>query len=200
MTFAAIVLAGGAARRLGGVAKPLLTVEGTALLTRVLTAVADARPRIVVGQVASLPADVLITVENPPGSGPVPALRAGVALLPDDVETVAILAADLPFLTDGTVRALRTALGENEAAVLLDAEGRRQHLVAYWRVGALRAALETRSPRVRDLYPVRTAEAHPAQARLPEYLDCDTPADLELARRLAAQNPSASSSPRTAGR
>ena len=200
MTFAAIVLAGGAARRLGGVAKPLLTIEGSALVTRVLAAVMDARPRVVVGTVAGLPEDVLVTVEDPPGGGPVPALRAGVALLPDDVETVAVLAADLPFLTDGTVRALRTALGENEAAVLLDAEGRRQHLVACWRLGALRAALSTTSPRVRDLYPVRTAEVPPAQARLPEYLDCDTPADLDLARRLAAQNPSSSSSPSTAER
>ncbi|MCP2326003.1 molybdopterin-guanine dinucleotide biosynthesis protein A [Hamadaea flava] len=200
MTFAAIVLAGGAARRLGGVAKPALDVGGSALVARVLVAVADAQVRIVVGTVRDLPGDVVVTVEDPPGSGPVPALRAGVALLPDDVETVAILAADLPFLTAGTVRTLRTALADAEAAVLLDAEGRRQHLVACWRVGALRAALTTASPRVRDLYPVRTAEVPPAQARLPEYLDCDTPADLDLARRLAAQNPSSSSSASTAER
>jgi molybdenum cofactor guanylyltransferase len=200
MTFAAVVLAGGAARRLGGVAKPLLTVEGSALLTRVLAAVADATPRIVVGPVADVPDDVLVTVEDPPGQGPVPALRAGVALLPAEVETVAILAADLPFLTAATIRSLLAALSHSDAAVLLDAEGRRQHLVAAWRVGALRAALTTESHRVRDLYRVRVKEVLPAQARLPEYLDCDTPADLDLARRLAAQNPSSSSSARTADR
>jgi len=203
MTFAAVILAGGGARRLGGVAKPLLTVEGGALLLRVLAAVADATPRVVVGPAslrADLPDDVLLTVEDPPGSGPVPALRAGVALLPAEVETVAILPADLPFLTPATIGSLRTAL-TGDAAVLLDADGRRQHLVACWRVGALRASLSTTSHRVRDLYPVRTTEVPPARAPLPEFLDCDTPEDLALARRLAkGQSPNSSSSASTADR
>jgi molybdopterin-guanine dinucleotide biosynthesis protein A len=44
-----VVLAGGAARRLGGAPKPALAVGGQPMLTRVLAAVADADPRIVVG-------------------------------------------------------------------------------------------------------------------------------------------------------
>ena len=49
MRFAAVVLAGGAARRLGGAPKPARTVAGVPLLTRVLDAVAAADVRVVVG-------------------------------------------------------------------------------------------------------------------------------------------------------
>ncbi|MFD9249059.1 NTP transferase domain-containing protein, partial [Streptomyces bottropensis] len=42
--FDAVVLAGGAARRLGGADKPALRVGGRALLDRVLTACAGAAP------------------------------------------------------------------------------------------------------------------------------------------------------------
>ncbi|NED13442.1 NTP transferase domain-containing protein, partial [Streptomyces sp. SID9124] len=45
----AIVLAGGAAKRLGGADKPALRVGGRALLDRVLAACADARATVVVG-------------------------------------------------------------------------------------------------------------------------------------------------------
>ncbi|MGH3739543.1 MAG: molybdenum cofactor guanylyltransferase, partial [Micromonosporaceae bacterium] len=79
--YAAIVLAGGAARRLGGADKPGLAVAGRSLLSRVLDAVADAYPRIVVGPPRQLPGDVILTREQPPGGGPVAALAAGLAAL-----------------------------------------------------------------------------------------------------------------------
>ncbi|MER5393911.1 NTP transferase domain-containing protein, partial [Saccharopolyspora sp. NPDC002686] len=45
--FAAVVLAGGRARRLGGVDKVLLPVGGRTLLDRTLDAVAEADPLVV---------------------------------------------------------------------------------------------------------------------------------------------------------
>ena len=48
-TFDAVVLAGGGARRLGGVDKMALVVDGSTLLERVLQAVRDAGRRVVVG-------------------------------------------------------------------------------------------------------------------------------------------------------
>lgn len=45
----AVVLAGGAAKRLGGADKPGLTVGGLALLDRVLVACRGARTTVVVG-------------------------------------------------------------------------------------------------------------------------------------------------------
>ena len=95
--FAAVVLAGGAARRMNGADKPALTVAGQSMLTRVLAAVHDADPRIVVGRVPpDLPVHVHSTSEEPPGGGPVAAASAGLALVPEGVTWTALLAADLP--------------------------------------------------------------------------------------------------------
>src|SRR6185369_15934291 len=122
--FAAVVLAGGAARRLGGTSKPSRTVGGIRLLDRVLAALAGADPLIVVGPPdLPLPSGVRRTIESPPGGGPVAALAAGLALLavPTPVhDRVAVLAADLPFLTTATVTSLRAGADrdDHDGAVL----------------------------------------------------------------------------------
>ncbi|MGX1613671.1 molybdenum cofactor guanylyltransferase [Micromonospora chalcea] len=108
--YAAVVLAGGAARRMGGVDKPGRPVGGRPMLHRVLAAVADADQRIVVGASGPLPDGVRTTREEPPGGGPVAATAAGLALLDPATTTVALLAADLPLLTAAAVTELRRAL------------------------------------------------------------------------------------------
>ncbi|MFG1738268.1 molybdenum cofactor guanylyltransferase [Micromonospora chalcea] len=108
--YAAVVLAGGAARRMGGVDKPARPVGGRPMLHRVLAAVADADQRIVVGPSGPLPDGVRTTREEPPGGGPVAATAAGLALLDPATTTVALLAADLPLLTAAAVTELRRAL------------------------------------------------------------------------------------------
>ncbi|MEV1145384.1 NTP transferase domain-containing protein, partial [Micromonospora sp. NPDC049799] len=50
--YAAVVLAGGAARRMGGTDKPARPVAGRPMRDRVLAAVPDADPRILVGPAA----------------------------------------------------------------------------------------------------------------------------------------------------
>ncbi|WUM18125.1 NTP transferase domain-containing protein [Micromonospora sp. NBC_00330] len=104
-TYAAVVLAGGAARRMGGLDKPALPVGGRPMRDRVLAAVSDAAPRVLVGAADAVPAGVRVVREDPPGGGPVAAAAAGLALLDPDVSVVALLAADLPLLT-------RAAIGE----------------------------------------------------------------------------------------
>ncbi|MFF5217803.1 NTP transferase domain-containing protein [Micromonospora sp. NPDC000442] len=96
--YAAVVLAGGAGRRMGGRDKPVLAVGGVPMRERVLTAVADASPRILVGPGPAI-AGVRLTREVPAGGGPVAAVAAGLALLDTEVPAVALLAADLPLLT-----------------------------------------------------------------------------------------------------
>ncbi|MBP1786303.1 molybdopterin-guanine dinucleotide biosynthesis protein A [Micromonospora sp. HB375] len=108
--YAAVVLAGGAARRMGGVDKPARPVGGRPMLHRVLAAVADADQRIVVGPSGPVPDGVRTTREEPPGGGPVAAIAAGLALLDPGTTTVALLAADLPLLTAAAVTELRRAL------------------------------------------------------------------------------------------
>ncbi|MEV4522588.1 NTP transferase domain-containing protein [Micromonospora tulbaghiae] len=113
--YAAILLAGGAARRMGGVDKPARAVGGRPMLHRVLDAVADADQRIVVGSSGPLPKGVRTAREEPPGGGPVAATAAGLAWLDPGTTTVAVLAADLPLLTAAAVAELRRALAARQS-------------------------------------------------------------------------------------
>jgi molybdopterin-guanine dinucleotide biosynthesis protein A len=184
--FAAVVLAGGAARRLGGVDKPALQVGGARLLDRVLTAVADAEQVVVVGPRRPLARSVVWTREDPPGSGPAAALAAGLAAVTAD--QVVVLAADLPLLDADAVRSLRQAAAGRDGAVLVDDTGREQLLVGCWSTVALRAAVDRYGSLVDaslrgvlsglDRAAVRTPGPRPA------WLDCDTPDDVRRAEEL----------------
>lgn len=185
--YAAVVLAGGAGRRLGGVSKPALDVAGRPMLHRVLDAVADAAPRIVVGPPElPLPAGMARTQEEPPGGGPVAATAAGLALVPADVPEVALLAADLPLLTAGAVGQLREAARAPglAGAVFVDGTGRPQWLCGVWHTGALRTRLATfagdpvGAPLHRLLGDLPAALLTTAGPGPPPWWDCDTEADL----------------------
>src|SRR4051794_24930337 len=82
--YAAVVLAGGRAARLGGQAKPQLEGGGRTMLAAGLAAVADADPRIVVGPPQPVPGGVLVVREEPPRGGPGAALRPGPAARPPE--------------------------------------------------------------------------------------------------------------------
>ncbi|MEV0607690.1 NTP transferase domain-containing protein [Polymorphospora rubra] len=266
--YAVVLLAGGAARRMAGVDKPAVPVGGRPMRERVLAAVADAYPRIVVGPPDGLPAGVLTAREDPPGSGPVAALAAGLARLvtatpdpaagtasgeagvdrtgtsaqtgtadpsvtvtpgpttlpgpdprtatpiahpavavarPESVvapsaphlthaaprpELVAVLAADLPFLTPEAVASLRHHC-TRDGALFVDGDGRRQLLCGVWRVEALRAAAaglaETRGGTLAGasmralLGGLDVTEVPWAGAGPPPWYDCDTVDDVRRA-------------------
>jgi molybdopterin-guanine dinucleotide biosynthesis protein A len=108
--------------------------------------VPDARPRLVVGptKVApGLPVDVAVMSEDPPGGGPVAAAAAGLALLPPGIGFVALLAADLPFVTRAAISDLRRAAAAPtlDGALFIDSDGQRQLLCAVWRVASLTSRL-----------------------------------------------------------
>jgi molybdopterin-guanine dinucleotide biosynthesis protein A len=182
---AAIILAGGAARRLGGRDKPAEPVGGRSLVTRVAAAVPDAVPLIVVGpHYPDLPHAQYVR-EDPPAAGPIPALRAGLTALPGG-EWVAVLAGDLPFLRVEHVRALLAAAAGSAGAVLVDDTGREQWLAGVWRPRALRGALAAYggSSLGGVFAPLRPALVRLQVAGGPApWFDCDTPEDLERARR-----------------
>lgn len=182
--FSAVVLAGGSGRRLGGVDKPALHVGARTLLDAVLLACAGAEPVAVVGPPRALPAAVRQVREEPPGGGPVPALRAALPLV--TAPYVAVLAADLPLLDPGTVDRLRGAAQGRDGALLLDDEGREQWLCGVWRSDALRRALDAlTTPRLRDA--LRGLDAVRLATAGQPWFDCDTEADLAVARaRLTA--------------
>lgn len=188
----AVVLAGGASRRLGGRDKAVQLVGGATLLDRVLAAVPDAVRTVVVGPVRPVTATVTAwPQESPPGGGPVAGLAAGLAEI--SAATVVVLAADLPFVSVETVRSLLAAAGDGaDGALLVDADGRDQPLVSAWRAAALRDAVH-RLPTpvdvslhrlVADLDVRRVAFAS-SGGTPPPWFDCDTEAELRRARELA---------------
>jgi molybdopterin-guanine dinucleotide biosynthesis protein A len=219
--FDAVILAGGLAARMEGADKPGLEVAGTAMVVLVARAAvaAGASRLIVVGPRRPGPVQAGLAAaatglsgglrsvrEEPAGGGPVPALRRGLA----DVRSpwLAVLAADLPFLTaaelTGLLRAAAppgTAAGSPAArqaaagAVLTDTDGRPQWLAGVWQTGTLRRVLapyegSSLGGVFGPLDPVLIAP-EAVQASAPPWLDCDTPADLAAARALAAGRPPA---------
>lgn len=192
-----LVLAGGAARRLGGADKPALSVGGRPLLERVLAACPDAATTVVVGPARPTGRPVVHALEDPPGGGPLAAVDAGLRHI--CAPTVLVLSADLPFLTPATVRALlaalhrapRTTEGERpvDGALLRDADGRDQPLVAAYRAAALRHGLDLLRAERGSLtgLPLRALLSHLALTRVEDAttsasFDCDTWEDLSAAR------------------
>ncbi|MBM7784574.1 NTP transferase domain-containing protein [Tenggerimyces flavus] len=201
-----VVLAGGGSRRMGGTDKVLLEVAGESMLDRVLAAGAGARVRVVVGprrpvshegvpvsnrSTEGVPDSKRVGAvrwarEEPPGSGPLAGVAAGVAALGlSGAEVVVVLAGDMPLLDPETVNALVAAA----PAVLADQAGQPQPLAAAYPRAALLAALtELGDPTGR---PVRllldllrpTLVPAPIQAQ-----DADTPEDLARIRRAAGHH------------
>jgi molybdopterin-guanine dinucleotide biosynthesis protein A len=204
----AVIPAGGAGRRLGGVDKPAVLVGGRSLLEHVLDRLPAQVPVAVVGPERAQAAHrtgagsgswtVVSCREDPPGGGPAAAVAAGLAALERGGllgRVVVVVPADapraaevLPLLLD----ALRSGAPSVTTAVALDGGGRRQVLVVAHDAAALRA----RVARLGDLTGVAAGRllprgpelvAVPAPADL--LADVDTPADLAAARRAEGGGP-----------
>jgi molybdopterin-guanine dinucleotide biosynthesis protein A len=176
--FAAIIFAGGRATRLGGVDKVMIEVDGVTLLDRSLRAVGDADPVVVVGPRRDVSRAVVWAREDPPGAGPVAALRVGVdalAGLPGRTQ-VAVLAGDLVGIDGQTVPRLRSTLDDVAKAgvVLVDGDGYVQWMHGVWWLDALRGAQAGKSLKsVLGALPYVTLPE-----RAGESADVDTPDDL----------------------
>ncbi|MFF7854516.1 NTP transferase domain-containing protein [Streptomyces sp. NPDC007904] len=183
----AVVLAGGAARRLGGADKPGVRVGGRTLLDRVLAACAGARTTVVVAGPRPTARPVVWAREEPPGGGPLAALDAGLRHTTADLAV--LLSADLPFLAGRTVDGLVDALraGTADGVLTTDADGRDQPLVAAYRTSALRRELAALTDRHGSLtgLPLRRLTTALDLTRVADPVasfDCDTWDDIATAR------------------
>ena len=202
-----LVLAGGAGARFGG-DKTAALVGGRSLLGWAVQTFVDAGFGTVVVVGPRLPDErsgadevghagaaapgprLVLTREDPPGSGPVAGLLAGLREV--SAPTVLVLAADLPGVTPALLADLLDALAGDagaEAAVAVDAGGRAQWLTAAYRTGPLRAACEaavtgaagSRGPSMKGVVgrlAVVEVAPRPGWGRL---VDVDTPQDLTRA-------------------
>lgn len=184
----ALILAGGAAARLRGADKPGLLVGGRALVSRVAAAVAGAQRIVLVGPDRPELPDAITVREDPPGAGPVPALRTGLHSV--HAPWVAVLAADLPFLTADDVDALRDQACGRSGAVFVDDGDTPQWLTGVWRTATLRAALAAYpGASLRGLMsPLDPARVRAAERRRPAWYDCDTDDDVAQASRLIEEH------------
>lgn len=186
---AAVVLAGGRSRRFGA-DKLSVALHGAAVLDHVLAAATTvgARPIVAVGPLRKTVHQVRWTRESPPGTGPVPAIRAGlveVSAQAPGVGVIAVLAGDQPGVTVDTLRGLRVALRDNpdaEGAVLVDDQGMPQWLTGLWRREALWSRVNAPGPAsLRDR--VRAARLALVPGVPSETTDIDTPDDLAVWER-----------------
>lgn len=194
---AAIILAGGASRRMGR-AKQALLLDGASLLQRSIEAAREAgcTPVVVVAPAERAgdwfePApDLILALEDPPGGGPVAGIVAGTHALErlDGATAVLLLACDLPQ-SQALVAQLAPHLvpdGPMASVVPVDDQGWAQYLCSVHPLAELRsrAALhgQGRDLSVRAFF--AGLEARTPQLR-PELLaDVDTP---EQARRAGVQ-------------
>ncbi|HEV7206250.1 MAG TPA: NTP transferase domain-containing protein [Jatrophihabitans sp.] len=178
----AIVVAGGAARRLDGADKPGLLVGDSSLLERVVAAVGGAEALVVVGPPRPLARDVVWCREDPPGGGPVAAIAAGFAHTSSDA--VVVLAADLPAIAPAVPVLLATLDDGAAAALLVDSGGRVNNLAGAWRREALAAALEALGDPHGAAVRALVAAVGPVLVADPSGWgqDCDTWDDLDRAR------------------
>ena len=188
---AALVLAGGRARRLGGIDKALIEIRGVTMLDRVLGAAAPHCDQLVVvgpPRETTVPG-VRFTIELEPGGGPVPAVAAGLDKATEAQEVV-VLAVDLPLLRDEHVQTLFVGLAEEGVAAVAAADhwGRANPLLAAYRADALRAVVDGAGPGdpAARMLPLATVIVNLGEAGT---LNVNQPDDLERARRLLRPAP-----------
>lgn len=194
----AVILGGGASRRMGGGDKCLKDLGGKPLLQRVLERIKPQVPRLLInaGGDRSRFADFAIEVRADcllGGLGPLAGILTALKWL-DEVEADGYLLSvpcDAPFLPTDLAARLLDEVGERKIAVAASL-GRRHPVCGLWHpslVGELEVALKDGVRKIEDF----TAAYEPkiidfAAADYDPFLNLNRPNDLTLAERLLAAN------------
>lgn len=187
-----VILAGGAGSRLGGANKAELRVGGAALLDRAKAALAPAEQlavaggaRLTAGRTGGLP----LLPDPVAGAGPLAGLAAGLAWAEaGGADWLLSTPVDAPFLAPSAFERLLRAADDKTDAVIAEADGRMQWLVAAWRPGLATAARTALAEC--DLAVARFAQglrwrALPLPEAGPMFFNVNAPADLAIANARA---------------
>jgi molybdopterin-guanine dinucleotide biosynthesis protein A len=188
---AAVVLAGGRGRRMGGMAKALLPLGGRTLLAHVLQRLAGQVSPIAISAndpaiVAALP---VLADAHDDRRGPLAGLLAGMVWAREQrgITRIVSLPVDCPFLPGDLVGGLRATATETGAEVVVAASGGIEHpTVALWDLAladALRAVVEAGTDlSVRRFYRPRAVAIRAfAGTDIDPFFNINTPADLARA-------------------
>lgn len=171
-----VVLAGGRSTRFG-TDKLAAELDGVSLLDHLLAALPRAWPLVLVGPTRrTVRPDAVWVREDPPSSGPLAAVAAGVAAAATGA--VVVVAGDMPWAA-GALEPLVSRLDTSpdfDAVVAVDDEGRVNPLLAAYRTAAVRTLLaDGTDGRAMRLLELRHERLHVAGAA---GRDVDRPADL----------------------
>jgi len=190
--FTGAILAGGHARRLGGIDKSALIVGRDSILDRQLSLLRELTPHlfIVAGETPTVaPAGVTVVTDRITGAGALGGLYTALTEAP--TEHVLVIACDMPFLTAPFLARLVERGKGVDAAVPRDERGRHPLCASYDRriAAHLKARIDRRELRVGDalagldLHEIGPDELLPFDPDGRLLLNVNTPADYEQARK-----------------
>ncbi len=153
---AAVILAGGQNRRMGGADKAFLTVNGQTVFQRTLRLLQDCFPQVVV--VSNSPAkyaafDVQVTADEFVGQGPLAGIHAALGLV--RFPYAFVVACDMPFLRPEPIAFLVQRIAQHEAIIpCWDGDIEPLHAVYASRLrGRMGAALQQGARAIREFLP-----------------------------------------------
>jgi molybdopterin-guanine dinucleotide biosynthesis protein A len=168
-----VLVAGGRSLRFG-------TDKLSMLLDRTIAALPEEWPIVVVGPRRATVRTVAWIREDPPLSGPLAAIGAGVAQVPDEVGHIVVVAADMPLAGLAVAELVHSCGPGVDVAYLVDRHGIRQPLLACYRAAWLRTTLARHVPL--ENRPARlllsSGEVAEVADRWGAGHDVDTPTDL----------------------
>jgi len=181
----ALIMAGGAATRMGGIDKTLLEVDGVPLIRRVLDVIEPLFEDVVIaaGSPDRYPelSAVRVVPDRVRGIGPISGLQAGLAGNRNDWTFV--VAADMPYLSPDLVRRVCARVADPFEAIVPRHRGLREPLHAAYhkrilpRVDRLIAAGDSKILNLLDQANVRYLEVTEPETR--HLLNINRPADLD---------------------
>ncbi len=187
---AAVILAAGAGRRMGGPNKLLAEIAGVSLIRRVTEAAQVSRARRPVIVVSGHRREAILTaldgleiaeVYNPDhASGLSTSLKAGIAALHAEAEGALVLLADMPFVDAGTIDRIIDAFEASGRLAIVAPmhEGRRGNPVL-WPRRHFPALMEIEGDKgARELLALHAAEVIEVAAGPGAAIDIDTPEAL----------------------
>lgn len=205
MDVSAVILSGGRSQRFGGTHKPGVEVAGTAVISRILSAVVEAAPDAeiwVAGETAGLSASerdrAAAVREEPKFAGPLAGIAAAVTeivashgssdsslLNADEAAVTLIVAGDMPLVTPEHLGDLVSACAQSGIpAVGFDDRGSMQFLCAAWPTRLLSRRLseigDPANRAVKLLY--RDQETVRVDVDPGQLLDFDTPEEFDRVR------------------